>query len=125
MNTHKFLTGRIKVLAGWAKKNTAGIFVYNLILLLLVLLRISGYFSPFLPLNINLIYLISLVLAVILLRAGGQVFFVLSFLFFLLALFLKVVRVDIWAERTVEYFFQAFGLGVFLLFWERRRGFRR
>ena len=41
----------------WAKENLAGLFVFNIIILLLVLLRFAGYFSPFLEININLIYL--------------------------------------------------------------------
>lgn len=101
----------------WAKENLVGLFLFNLILLVLVLLRFAGYFTPYLLLNINTIYLISLVLAVVLLKANSRVLFAVALLFWCLAAFLKAAQVNVWAERTVEYFFQAVLVGVLLLFY--------
>ncbi len=103
----------------WAKENLAGLFVFNIIILLLVLLRFAGYFSPFLEININLIYLISLILSVVMLKATSRMMFVVAFAFWLLAVFLKYVKVDVWADRTVEYFFQALVVGILLLFFKK------
>ena len=71
----------------WAKENLAGLFVFNIIILLLVLLRFAGYFSPFLEININLIYLISLILSVVMLKATSRMMFVVAFAFWLLLSF--------------------------------------
>ncbi|MFA6073866.1 MAG: hypothetical protein WC758_07165 [Candidatus Woesearchaeota archaeon] len=103
----------------WAEENIAGLFLFNLIILLLVLLRFAGYFSPFLTININLIYLVSLILSVVLLKATSKMMFIVALSFWILATFLKCVKVDIWADRTIEYFFQALVVGILLLFFKK------
>ncbi|EKD94493.1 MAG: hypothetical protein ACD_26C00034G0028 [uncultured bacterium] len=116
MTIFKILFNKQKILATkWAEGNIAGLFIFNLIILLLVLLRFAGYFSPFLTININLIYLIGLILSVILLKASSRVMFIMALVFWMLTVFLKYVKIDVWADRTVEYFFQALVVGIFLL----------
>ncbi len=114
----KFLRSGITKIEKWAKASIAGLFFFNLAILLLVLLRFAGYFAPFLTININFIYLTSLVLSVILLKVRSRAMFAIALGFWLFGAFLKIVRVDIWAERTIEYFFQAVVVGVFLMFYE-------
>ena len=114
----KILSKRLKRVDTWARKNIVGIFLFNLTLIVLALLRFGGYFNPFLPLNTNFIYFVSLILSIPLLRANSKAMFVVELLFWIFAGFLKVVRVDIWAERTVEYVFQAMLVGILLLFYE-------
>lgn len=108
-----------KLIKKWAEENIAGLFLFNLIILLLVLLRFAGYFNPFLTININLIYFVSLTLSVLLLKASSKMMFIVAFSFWLLATFLKCVKIDIWADRTVEYFFQALVVGILLLFFKK------
>ena|SRR3989338_4861293 len=102
----------------WAEKNLAGLFVFNLAIVFLVLLRYAGYFSPFLTININFIYITSLIMSVFLLKLKSRHMMMIAISFWILAAFLKSVKVDIWADRTVEYFFQALFLGIVLLFTE-------
>lgn len=115
---NKLIQKKFSDLNKWARKSIGGLFLFNLVILLLVLLRFAGYFTPFLTININLIYLISLVLSVILLRVQTRAMFVLALVLWFFGMFLKVVHVDIWADRTIEYFFQAVVIGIFLFFYE-------
>ena len=117
----KSFSKKLKNIETWARNNVAGIFLFNLILLILALLRFAGYFNPYLPININLIYLTSLVLSIFLLKANSRAIFVVGFLFWIFAGFLKVVQVEVWAERTVEYVFQALVLGTLFLIYETVR----
>ena len=117
----KSFSKKLKNIEMWARNNVAGIFLFNLALLILVLLRFAGYFNPYLPININFIYFTSLVLSIFLLKANSRAIFVVGFLFWIFAGFLKVVQVDVWAERTVEYVFQALVLGTILLIYETVR----
>lgn len=117
----KSFSKKLKNVEIWARNNVAGIFLFNLTLLILALLRFAGYFNPYLPININFIYLTSLVLSVFLLKASSKAIFIVGFLFWVFAGFLKTVNVDIWAERTTEYVFQAVLVGFLLLFYEGLR----
>ncbi|QQS38606.1 hypothetical protein IPM62_04460 [Candidatus Woesebacteria bacterium] len=102
----------------WANKHLSGLFTYNIILILLVLLHSAGYFHPFLPLTINIIVMISLILAVIMLGATSKVIFVISLFFLAFAELLLALGVGVWAERTMIYMFQAFILGLTISVYE-------
>lgn len=117
----KFFRSSILKIEKWARGSIAGLFFFNLAILLLVLLRFAGYFTPFLTININFIYLTSLVLSAILLKVRSRAMFAIALGFWLFGAFLKIARVDIWSERTIEYFFQAVVIGVFLMFYESLR----
>jgi hypothetical protein len=115
----KILSKSLKNIDTWARKNLAGIFLFNLALIVLTLFRLGGYFKPYFSININFIYLASIILSISLLKAKSRAMFILGLLFWIFAGFLKVLRVDVWAERTVEYVFQAMFAGILLLFYER------
>lgn len=108
--------GRVQ---NWAHQNIINLFIFNIILTALLLLRSAGYFSPFFPLSISLIIIICLALSVILLGARSRVLFTTAVLFWLVAIFLKVAKVDIWAERAAIYTFEALLLGLFIFLFEK------
>lgn len=105
----------------WAKQHSLGLFLFNIITLILLLLRSAGYFEPFLPLTINLIVLISFILAIFLLGATKQSLFFITLIFWLFSAILKILQIDIWAERTVIYSFQALVIGIVMLFFENKK----
>jgi hypothetical protein len=105
----------------WTKSHIFGLFFLNVILLLMVLLNTAGYFRPFLYLNINLIVFISLSLSIIFLGATNKAMLLISLVFWLFSCFLKVVKVEAWADRTSIYAFQSLLLGIFILFIEDRK----
>ncbi len=99
----------------WAKSNILGLFVFNIVLIVLVLLNTAQYFKPFFYLGINSIFFISLLLSIVLLKVRSKGMFLISIIFFIFGLFLKVSRVDIWADRASIYFYQSFFIGLMLL----------
>ena len=115
---NKYMTKQNNIVQKLAKRRTAGIFIYILILMLLLLLNTAGYFHPFFALSINLIFLTSMILSVLLLGASSRTLFVISLIFWVLAGFFKVFHIDIWAERTAIYTFEALLIGVMLIFVE-------
>lgn len=104
----------------WAKSHVLGIFLFNLTLLLMVLLNTAQYFKPFFYLSINVIFFLALIFSVLVLRAGFNVMFYISAVFLVFAAFLKTVNVEVWADRAIIYFFQAFLVGFFLLLISRK-----
>ena len=99
----------------WVEKKLVGIFIFNLIVVVMVLLNTAQYFKPFFYLGINSIFFLSLILAVALLGSRTKEMFLISIIFLLFAAFLKVVKIDIWADRASIYFYQAFLIGLVLL----------
>lgn len=98
----------------WAQERIIGLFTFNAILMLMILLQSAGYFSPFFPLSINTIVMISLISSIFLLGTNSKASFVLALVFWLFASFLKIVKIDVWAERTVIYAYQALMVGLVL-----------
>jgi len=99
----------------WAAKKFFLIWVFNLIILLLFLLRSAGYFDPYFLVSVNLIIMIGLLLAIPLLGANSRTIFVVSLFFWLFAGFLRILNLDVWAERTAVYTYEALVIGVLLL----------
>ena len=99
----------------WSQQRILNLFIFNAILMMLLLLRSAGYFSPFLPLTINLIILICLLMAVLLLGVRHRTLFVITLLLWALAALLKIVGINSWAERAAIYSFEAFTIA-FILF---------
>ncbi len=104
-----------KKLNQWSKTHLSGIFIFNLIVLLMVLLNTAGYFKPFFFLNINAITFISMILAIFLLDATDKTMFAIAIVFFLIASFLKIVGITVWADRSMIYVYQSLILGFLLL----------
>jgi len=105
----------------WVEKNLVGIFVFNLTVVVMVLLNTAQYFKPFFYLGINSIFFLSLILAIALLGARTKAMFVISIIFLLFAAFLKVVKIDVWADRASIYFYQSFFVGLVLLLISKKK----
>jgi len=99
----------------WAAKKMPWIFIFNVFVLLLVLLKNAGYFHPYFPLTINSVVLMSLIAAIILLGIKSRALFVFSLVFWLSAFIFKIFNIDVWAERSGVYTFQSLFLGVVVL----------
>jgi len=108
----KLYLNNLDILKRWANENILGIFIFNLVLISLLLLRSAGYFAPFFEININLIVMVSLILLIFLLKFKSNGVFILTGLFWLFAAFLRVAGVNIWAERTAVYAYEALVVGV-------------
>lgn len=106
-------------LEDWAHQNILNIFIFNICLTLLLLLRSAGYFSPFFPLSIGFIITLCLILLIILWGARSKVLFIIAVFFWVFAAFLRMLGVDIWAERAAIYTFEALILGLLVFFFER------
>lgn len=98
----------------WSLSHFVGIAVFNIIMILLFLLYSAGYFKPFLPISINLIVVIGLILSILLLEVKSRAMFIICLFFWLFAAFLKIVKIDVWAERTTIYVYQSLVLGIVL-----------
>lgn len=112
---------RVNKLRIWATDKVFGLFTFNLIIMLLILLYSAGYFAPFFPLTINFIVLFSLIISILLLGFESKTYFVISLSFWIFAALLRILKVDVWAERTVIYSYQSLVVGIVLLIIELRR----
>lgn len=104
----------------WANQKVFQLFIFNMIIMLLILLYTAGYFAPFFPLTINFIVFVALLLSIFLLGINSKILFGIAIFFWLFAAFLKGVRVDVWAERTAIYSYQALLIGIILFIIELR-----
>lgn len=89
--------------------------LFNIIIMFFLLLRSAGYFEPFFLITINLVVFISLILAIIILGVGSEFLFGISIAFWMFASFIRVFGINVWAERTTIYVFQALFLGVLII----------
>ena len=105
---------QIEKLGKWAQKRFFGLFLFNVIIMVLIILRSAGYFDPFFPLTINFIVFFSFILAILLLNVKSNVIFYVSYIFWLIAAGLRMLNIDVWAERTSIYTFQALLVGLVL-----------
>lgn len=117
-NLQRFLNKEVRKIKVWSEGRIVGLFIFNALLVLLVLLHSAGYFAPFFPLTINTIVMVSLISSIFLLGTNSKAAFTLTLLFWLFAAFLKIVKIDVWAERTVIYSYEALIVGVFLFIME-------
>ncbi len=120
----KYLESLKKSFRDWTKKHYFQLAVFNIFLLSLFLLRSAGYFHPFFVISVNLIVFSALIASIILLNVRNKAMFLLALFFWLFAAFLKVLKIDPWAERTAVYAYQALLIAVLLLFLESINIFR-
>lgn len=99
----------------WANNHHLNLIVFNLLIVSLFLLRSAGYFYPFYVLSVNFIVIFALVVSIWLLKANSRSMFVVTLFFWIFAGFLKIIRIDVWAERTAIYAYESLTLGVTLL----------
>lgn len=102
----------------WSRENFLGLILFNILFMLLVLLRSAGYFAPYLYITINMIILICIVMTSFFLRLDSRFIFFIALVFLLFAAFLKLFTIDLWAERSIIYSFEAFVFGVLLYIYE-------
>ncbi|MBI3397345.1 hypothetical protein HY045_02615 [Candidatus Woesebacteria bacterium] len=112
-------------LNNWIFKHLSGLFVFNLSLLMMVLLNTAGYFKPFYYIGINTIFFLTMILGILLLDLRTKSMFTISLFFLVFAAFLKIVKVDVWADRASIYFFEALIFGLILMVFELFLGGRK
>lgn len=98
----------------WVEFHYLQLALFNVVLVILLLLRSAGYFEPYFGITINSIFLMALVLSIFLLGTRSKAAFAVALVFWLLAAILKLAKIDVWAERNAIYSFQALTIGVLL-----------
>ena len=106
---------QLEVFRDWVKEHYFQLSIFNMILVMLLLLRSAGYFEPYLALSVNLIVFIALIGMVTLFKARVKTLIIVTIFFWVFAAVLKILGVDIWAERTAIYAFEALLITVLLL----------
>lgn len=105
-------------LRNWVELHYFQLALFNVVLVILLLLRSAGYFEPFFGITINSIFLIALILSIFILGTRSRAAFAVALIFWLFAAVLKLAKIDVWAERNAIYSFQGLVIGVLLLIWE-------
>lgn len=106
---------QLEIFRNWVKEHYFQLSIFNMILVMLLLLRSAGYFEPYLALSVNLIVFIALIGMVTLLKARVKTLIIVTIFFWIFAGALKILGVDIWAERTAIYAFEALLIAIVLL----------
>lgn len=115
------ITGIKNKIHKWGEKYLFNMLILNTLLVFMVLMRSADYFLPFFGISVNFIVFVLLVLSIFLLKFNSRSMFFISLLFWLFACLIKILKIDIWAERTAIYTFQAFIVGLVLLIIESFR----
>lgn len=102
----------------WLYKRLGGLALFNILLMLMVLLRSAGYFAPFFPLSINTIVLLSMIMGIVLLGFREKELFVSAIVFLTISAVFRALAIEIWAERSSIYTYQAMILAVLISFSE-------
>lgn len=105
----------------WVQKRYGHLALYNMILLLLALLRSAGYFHPYYTLSINIIVVVALVLAVVLLDARSKHLYIAALMFWIITYFFRISGVEVWAERGAIYAYQSLVIATVISFFEKRK----
>ena len=107
-----------KKVAVWVSSHYANLAIFNALMVILVLLHSAKYFDPFWLITINVIIFISLITSVFLLGARSKALFIISLIFWIFAGIMRILGINVWAERITVYMFESFLLGFLLLFVE-------
>src|SRR5258708_4870833 len=75
----------------WGIRNFFGLTILNIVLMILILLHSAGYFSPYLPLSINLIVLAAIIFMSLLLETNRKALFLISLIFLSFPGLLKIL----------------------------------
>lgn len=103
----------------WSQSHLPGIFIFNILVILLLLLRSGGYFDPYFTITINVVIFVSLISSVVLLGVRSKTLFLIALIFWFFAGILRFLGIEVWAERTTLYTFQALLIGVVLMVFQR------
>lgn len=93
------------------RKNN-NLIIFTLLVVFLFLLRSAGYFQPYFVISVNFIVMVAVILAYFILNIKSRTVFLITLIFWVFAGFLRVVRIDVWAERTGIYVYESLCLGV-------------
>lgn len=99
----------------WATTHGLNIILFNLLITLLFLLRSAGYFQPYYLISVNAIVLSGLLASIVVFRAKSKAMFLVATLFWIFAYLVKAFGIDVWAERTTVYAYEALVLGTIML----------
>jgi hypothetical protein len=99
----------------WGEKYLFNMLILNTLLVFMVLMRSAGYFHPFFEISVNFIVFLILILSIFLLNFNSRMMFFISLLFWIFACLIKLLKIDIWAERTAVYTFESLIVGLVLL----------
>lgn len=115
-----------KVARKWIVTHQFQLALFNGFLMLMILLRSAGYFAPFVPITINLIFASALVLSVFLLGTNSMGAVGVALIFWGFASLLRILGIEVWADRAAVYSFEALSLGILLFVIEEvKASFRR
>lgn len=121
INISAYLENINEKFRSWSESHYFKIALFNVILVLLLLLRSAGYFEPYFLLTINLIIFISMLLSIVLLSANSKSMFIISLIFWIFTWFLRITQIEVWAERAALYSYQALVIGMVLLIFENKQ----
>lgn len=82
--------------------------------MVLILLRSAGYFEPYFPLSVNIIFLIALVISVPLLGARSKHLFIVAVIFWGFSALMQIAQFNIWSERGAVYAYEALVVGLII-----------
>ncbi len=99
--------------------------LFTLIIVFLFLLRSAGYFQPYFPVGVNFIMIVALILGVVILGFRSNVIFLVTLVFWVFAGMIKLLRIEVWAERTGLYAFESLIVGVVLFLYETVRFWKK
>jgi hypothetical protein len=115
----------------WTRTHYLNLAVYNTLIVILVLLYSAKYFDPYWTISINVIVFFALIASVFLLGTKSRTVFLFSLGFWVIAGVMKILKVEVWAERIGFYVYESLFLGTFLFIIEvicrsfRKRGLYR
>lgn len=115
MILNKYYLQKLQQIKVWAETNIFGLFVLNISIMLLILLRSAGYFAPFFLITINTIVFIALILSVFLLGLRSKGVFLVALILWVFSGLLRALNIDVWAERSAIYMYQSLIVGVALI----------
>ena len=99
----------------WALARRWQLFVFDLVLMTLVLMHSLGYFSPFFTISGNFIFLCAILLGVTLLGLRSKHLYIIALIFLCVSAFFLISGIEVWADRVMIYFAQSFMIGFILM----------
>ncbi len=111
-----------KKVAVWVSSHYANLAIFNALMVILVLLHSAKYFDPFWLITINVIIFAALIASVFLLGAGSKTLFIIALAFWMFAGMMRILGINVWAERITIYVFESFFIGVLLFLFENIYG---
>ncbi len=112
---------RIQELEEIIGKRLLGLFIFNILLMILILMRSAGYFAPFFLISVDFIVFACIVFSIFLVGIRSKGVFLVALLFWGFAALLRLLSAGVWAERTAVYAYQAIVVGVVLFIIENSR----